>query len=250
MTERTEYAPGTPSWIDLGTPDLAAATKFYGDLFGWTVDADDRAEAGGYAMARLDGKDVAGLGPQMNTDVPPFWAVYVSVADADATVARATVHGATVVVEPMDVFELGRFAVLQDPLGSFISVWQPMQHIGARLVNQNGTFGWNELATTDIVRSREFYEPVFDWSVQDGTPEGGAIFTVGGEMVCGAHAAEPGEFPAWSVWFTVDDCDATTAKVTELGGSVLVPPSDMSFGRGAVVADPQGAAFGLAAMAG
>jgi len=74
------------------------------------------------------------------------------------------------------------------------------------------------------------------------------IFTVGADMVCGAHRAGDGEFPAWSVWFAVEDCDASTAKVVELGGSVMMPPNDMDFGRGAVVADPQGAVFGLAAV--
>ena len=67
-------------------------------------------------------------------------------------------------------------------------------------------------------------------------------------MVCGAHKAGDGEFPAWSVWFAVEDCDASTAKAVELGGSVMMPPNDMDFGRGAVVADPQGAVFGLAAV--
>ncbi len=247
MSERTGYTPGTPSWIDLGSPDPKAAAAFYGALFGWKVDADERPEAGGYSMARIDGKDVAGLGPQMNPDVPPFWAVYISVADADATVARATVHGATVVVEPMDVLDSGRMAVLQDPVGSFVSVWQPRAHIGAQLVNVHGTFAWNELATTNLVHAREFYETVFAWGVGE-SPENGAIFTVGGEMVCGAHVAEAGEFPAWSVWFAVDDCDASAAKVTELGGSIMMPPSDMPFGRAAVVADPQGAVFGIAKM--
>lgn len=250
MTERSEYTPGTPSWIDLGSPDPQVAADFYGGLFGWTVDFDERPEAGGYAMARIDGKDVAGIGPQQNTEMPPFWSVYVSVADADATVARATIHGATVIVEPMDVFDSGRMAVLQDSVGSFISIWQPQETIGAQLVNQHGTFVWNELATTNLVHAREFYESVFDWGVDESSPEGSALFTVTGEMVCGAHTAGEGEFPAWTVWFAADDCDAAVAKVTELGGSVIMPPSDMSFGRGAVVSDPQGAVFGIGSMNG
>jgi predicted enzyme related to lactoylglutathione lyase len=66
--------------------------------------------------------------------------------------------------------------------------------------------------------------------------------------VCGAHVAGEGEFPAWSVWFASADCDASVAQVEELGGSVIMPPNDMEFGRGAVVADPQGAVFGLGTM--
>jgi predicted enzyme related to lactoylglutathione lyase len=74
------------------------------------------------------------------------------------------------------------------------------------------------------------------------------LFTVDGNMVCGAHAAGEGEPPFWSVWFGAEDCDAATAKAVELGGAVLMPPGDMDFGRGSMVADPAGAAFGLAAV--
>jgi hypothetical protein len=249
MTERTSYAPGTPSWIDLGSPDTAATAAFYGALFGWEVAMDPRPEAGGYGLFTLRGQNVAGVGPQMNADMPPFWAVYVTVADADAALATAAEHGGTVIAGPMDVFDAGRMGVIQDPVGSFISVWQPDQHIGASLVNEPGTFTWNELATTDVAKARTFYTALFGWGVSsgaDGNADG--AFTVDGEMVCGAHTAGEGEFPAWSVWFAVDDCDASAAQATELGGTVLVPPNDMDFGRGAVIADPQGAVFGIGAM--
>ena len=249
MAERTSYAPGTPSWVDLGSPDTAASAAFYGGLFGWTAEIDPRPEAGGYGMLTLRGKNVAGIGPQQNPDLPPYWTVYVTVADADATAATATANGATLIAGPMDVFDAGRMAVLQDPVGSFISIWQPDQHIGCQLVNEPGTFGWNELATTDLAKARDFYTAVFGWGIAPGSSgDTAAIFTVGDAMVCGAHPAGEGEFPAWTVWFTVDDCDAASAKVTELGGTVLMPPSDMDFGRGAVVADPQGAVLGLAAV--
>jgi predicted enzyme related to lactoylglutathione lyase len=247
MAERTEYVPGTPSWVDLGSPDAAASAAFYGGLFGWTANMDPRPEAGGYGLFTLDDKNVAGLGPQMNPNAPPNWMVYVSVADADETLAKVTDAGGTVVMGPMDVLEVGRMGVIQDPNGTFISVWQPKEHIGAQLVNQAGTFTWNELATTDVATSVVFYQAVFGWGVESPA-DTAAIFTVDGVVTCGAHQAGPGEFPAWSVWFAVDDCDASAAKVTELGGAVFMPPSDMDFGRGAVVADPQGAVFGIGAM--
>ena len=248
MSERTSYAPGTPSWVDMGSPDPAAAAVFYGALFGWTVEPDERPEAGGYALATLRGKRVAGLGPAQNPGMPPFWAVYVTVEDADASLKEAEAAGATVIVPAMDVLDAGRMGVLADPVGSFISVWQPRATIGAELVNETGTFGWNELATTDLAAATAFYTKVFGWGIADGSSDAGRIFTVNGDMVCGAHQAGDGEFPAWSVWFTVDDCDASAAQVVELGGSVMMPPNDMDFGRGAVVADPQGAVFGLAAV--
>jgi predicted enzyme related to lactoylglutathione lyase len=249
MAERTKYEPGTPSWVDLGSPDAQAAAEFYGGLFGWTAEMDPRPEAGGYGMFTLEGKTVAGLGPQMNPDMPPFWQVYVTVDDADEALAKATAAGGKVVMGPMDVFDVGRMGVVQDPVGSFVSIWQPGTHIGAQLVNQPGTFTWNELATTDLPAARDFYQSVFGWGLDPAASgDTAAIFTVDGRMVCGAHAAGEGEFPAWSVWFAVEDCDASAARVTELGGSVLMPPADMDFGRGAVVADPHGAVFGIGAV--
>jgi uncharacterized protein len=249
MTERSSYAPGTPSWVDLGSPDPAAAAAFYGALFGWTANMDPRPEAGGYGLFTIDGKNVAGLGPQQNEDMPPFWAVYVSVADAAEAAAAATTAGGMVVAGPMDVLDAGSMAVLADAAGSFVSVWQAKAHIGAELVNQPGTFTWCELASADLDAARTFYLAVFGWGLDaQASSETSAIFTVGGEIVCGAHAAGDGEFPAWSVWFSVEDCDASAAKVTELGGSVIVAPSDMDFGRGAVVADPHGAVFGIGTM--
>lgn len=249
MAERSEYAPGTPSWVDLGSPDKAAAAAFYGGLFGWTIDTDPRPEAGGYGLFKLNGKVVAGLGDQTNMDMPPYWAVSVSVADAADTLAKVTAAGGRVVMGPMAVLDAGTLGVIQDPGGSFLSIWQPDQHKGAEVVNEPGAFGWNELATSDLAAARAFYQAVFGWGLMEqGSSDQAAIFTIDGRLVCGAHAASEHEQPAWSVWFGVDDCDASAAKVAELGGSVLMPPNDMDFGRGAVVADPQGATFGIGAV--
>ena len=248
MPERTSYTPGTPCWVDIGTSDTEDAARFYGGLFGWTAEMVPDPEAGGYGMFTVRGLNVAGLGPQTSPG-PPFWAVYVSVSDADATAAKVSEHGGTIVAGPMDVMEAGRMAVAQDTGGSFFSFWQPGEHIGAQLVNEPGTFTWNELAATDIAGARQFYTSVFGWGLEgDPGNENAAIFTADGNVVCGAHAAGEGEFPAWSVWFAVEDCDASAGRVSELGGSVIMPPSDMDFGRGAVVSDPQGAVFGIGAV--
>jgi predicted enzyme related to lactoylglutathione lyase len=249
MSERTSYAAGTPSWVDMGSKDPAASAAFYKALFGW--DTEFSEEAGGYGIATLHGKLVAGLGPAQDPNMPSFWSVYVTVDDCDGSVAKAKAAGATVIVDSMDVMEAGRMAVLQDPVGSFVSLWQAGETIGCELVNETGTFTWNELSTTDLAKANDFYTNVFGWGI---TPEGSgdtaSIFTLDGNVLCGAHAAGDGEFPAWSVWFSVDDCDASAAKVTELGGSILMPPNDMDFGRGAVVADINGAAFGIGKMSG
>ncbi len=244
MATRTEHPAGTPSWIDIGSPDPEATAAFYGGLFGW--DAPPLPpEAGGYRIAFLDGKRVAGIGPQQAPG-PAQWSVYVTVADADATVARAEIHNGTVIMPPMDVMDAGRMAILGDTNGSPISIWQPNQVIGSEVVNEPGTFVWNEMATTDLRKVHSFYEAVFDWTVDpEASSEEAIIFSLGGRMLCGAHNAGPQEPPGWMVWFNSADTDAAAQKVAELGGAVIMPPMDMSFGRGAVVADPQGAVFGI-----
>ncbi len=118
--EYERYDDGVPSWVDLGSPDLAKAKEFYGGLFGWEC-PEGPAEAGGYSVCTLNGKTVAGLGPQMNPDFPPVWMTYVNVDDADNTAAKASAAGGTVFAGPMDVMDVGRMAVLADPLGAVLS---------------------------------------------------------------------------------------------------------------------------------
>ncbi|HWG73157.1 MAG TPA: VOC family protein [Acidimicrobiales bacterium] len=249
MPARDEYAPGTPSWVDLQSPDVAASVAFYGALFGWTADVSTDPAAGGYATFLLGGAPVAGVGPQMNLRAPPAWSTYVSVADADATIALAEASGATTLLAPMDVLEEGRMAVFADPLGAVIAVWQPKAHRGAAVVNEPGSFGWNELATSDIEAAKAFYGRVFGW--EGATQESGPMIytewkldgaSVGGMIEIGPQFP-PGMPPCWMVYFMVDDCDAAAATVTDLGGKVMVPPMDIPPGRFSLVADPHGAAF-------
>lgn len=247
MADRTSYAPGTPSFVDIGSPDVTAAAAFYGGLFGWGHN-DFGPDAGGYGMLTMRGRTVAGIGPQQSPDMPPFWTVYITVADADASGDAVVAAGGTIVVPAMDVFEAGRMVVCQDPGGSFFSLWEPKESIGCEIVNEPGSFCWNELATTDLPAARAFYTQVFGWGVDPGVDASAAAFTLGGEMLCGSHTAGEGEFPAWSVWFAVADCEESAAKVTALGGSVYVAPNDMGFGIGAIVADPDGAVFGIAKL--
>src|SRR5579862_9397053 len=123
VTSDATYPPGTPIWVDLGSPDLDGSKAFYGGLFGWEADTTQDPNAGGYTMFTLGGKMIAGLGPQMGP--VSAWSTYVSTADADATAQKVREAGGQVIVEPMTVMEAGRMAVFTDPQGAFISAWQP-----------------------------------------------------------------------------------------------------------------------------
>src|SRR5436309_784021 len=130
-----DYPPGTPMWVDLGSPDVDASISFYRDLFGWSA-SEPVEGGGGYRFFEQDGKMVAGIGPLMQEGQPPAWLSFVAVADADETVATARDAGAAIHVEPMDVMDVGRMAVLADPTGAALGLWQPRRHTGAEVVNE------------------------------------------------------------------------------------------------------------------
>lgn len=251
--EKSEYAPGTPSWIDVGVPDMDAAVAFYSGLFGWDIPPGDE-QYGGYRTAELRGRQVAGFGPQQNPG-PPVWTTYVSTDDIAGVSERVTAAGGTVVMPAMDVMTLGKMAVYTDDAGTFFSAWQPGDHKGAGLVNEPGTLSWNELTTRNADEALTFYPAVFGWepSTHDMGPMGTYTEwqlegrTIGGMMPMNDQI--PAEVPNhWLVYFAVDDTDASAAKVTELGGNVVVPPFDIPQGRVAIVADDAGCTFAMIAL--
>jgi predicted enzyme related to lactoylglutathione lyase len=251
MPEVKEYEPGTPSWVDLGSPDIEASAAFYAGVFGWTFEpAGPVEETGGYGMFTLQGLNVAGLGPQMNADQPPYWTMYVSVADIEGTTARAAAHGGTIVVAPMEVFTAGKMAVYIDSVGAPVSAWQPNEHIGAQLVNEPGAFTWDELRTGDVGAAISFYERVFNWVANpmemDGNPY--TLWNLG-ERPVGVMMHDAAGPSRWDISFAVADCDAAVAQAQALGATVVAPAVDSSAGRFAGLADPHGASFGVIQLA-
>jgi predicted enzyme related to lactoylglutathione lyase len=250
--EIDKYEPGVPSWVDIGSPDPQGAADFYGALFGWDA-PEGPPETGGYRVAMVGDRAVAGIGPAQNPG-PPFWATYVDVDSADEAAERVTAAGGQVIVPPMDVLDVGRMAVFTDTIGAFFSVWQPGTHPGAQLVNEPGTWSWSELLTTDVEASKAFYGAVFGWTANTvGVGDGEYTeWHVDGRSIAGMMEKPPmlpAEVPPhWAVYFAVADTDAAVARVAELGGSVMMPPMDIEPGRFAVVADPYGATFNVIAL--
>ncbi len=250
MGERTSYPPGTFSWVDLATTDVAAAKAFYGDLFGWEGEDMPAGEAGTYTMLLKDGGEVAGLyelGSEMREQgSQPRWTSYVTVADVDAGATHAEELGGTVVAGPFDVMEAGRMASVRDPQGAVIALWQAGGHPGARLVNEAGALSWNDLITPDPHASRRFYSELFGWRIEEVPGSGGSYWSIhNGESANGGLRPLDGVPPAWTAYFATDDLDVAIATVTDAGGSVLMPPREVPAGRFGAVRDPQGAAFSL-----
>jgi hypothetical protein len=251
-----DYPPGTPSWVELSSPDTDASAAFYRELMGWTATEPGAVEeTGGYRMFEQDGKTVAGLMGHMQEGQPTFWATYISVADADETAEKVRAAGGSVVAEPMDVMDIGRMAFFADPAGAVFGVWQPKSFAGADLVNEPNSLCWNELQTRDVDAGKAFYPAVFGWTAGkasfEGAPESYTVWEVDGKQVGGMMRMNDDFFPPevpphWGVCFAVADADASVAKARELGATIPFEPMDMpSLGRFAGLIDPQGAAFAV-----
>jgi predicted enzyme related to lactoylglutathione lyase len=248
---KDKYAPGEPCWIDCGT-ELDKATAFYAGLFGWNC-VDTGIEMGNYHMAMLGDAVVAGLGPKQNPG-PPSWAVYFCTHNAEHTAEKVVANGGTVVVPPMDVASFGRLAVLQDTVGAYFSVWEPGETKGVGLVDEPGTLTWVELISSDQEESIRFYGEVFGWEKSEGEDNSMEYteFTLGVTSIAGMMPrpdAMPAEVPNyWGLYFAVDDCDESVAKVAELGGATVVGPMTIPVGRWATCTDSAGAMFSMIAM--
>ena len=273
MPERDRYIPGVPCWVDTSQPEPEAAVDFYSRLFGWEFeDVMPPASEGKYFVGRLRGGDVAAVG-SVPEAAPPMamWNSYIWVESADEAASAVRDAGGSVLMEPFDVMDAGRMAVFADPEGAAFCVWQAKQHRGAQVVNENGSLNFNGLATRDIEGAKSFYGSVFGWTT---LALGGdaAFWTLPGygdhleqdnpdlrkqmaeadapkgfeDVVAGINPIpddQPDTPAHWNVTFAVDDADATAARATELGGTVLVPPFDAPWVRMTIINDPQGATF-------
>lgn len=215
------WPAGAPCWTDLTVPDVPAAQAFYNAALGWDFAASGD-EREGYVMARVTGRDAAGIGPSPVTGMPSSWTLYLASDDADAT-------------------------------GAPFGVWQAGTHIGCTIVDEPGALVWQDLQTSEPETARAFYRDVFGHrsdavpgapesyqtvSLPDATDRSAPLAGIGPFM-----GDDAGQSPSWIVYFGVPDTTAALAAVSAGGGTVLTPPMDTPFGVMATVADPFGAVF-------
>ncbi|HEV7168421.1 MAG TPA: VOC family protein [Micrococcaceae bacterium] len=260
------YPQGVPSWVDTEQPDVDAAIRFYGGLFGWTFeDALPSGAPARYMIAKLDGRDIAGIaGPGEGAAT---WRTYISVDDADAAAQRLASIGAAVLSAPADAGEGGRAAVLADPEGVEFRLWQARRRLGAQTVNLPGAWNFSDLRTGNAEAAGAFYREAFGWQFDDlgfatliRRPGYGdhlaasvdpdirarqaAVATPSGfeDAIAWVVPASPDEMPHWHVSFTVADRDQTAADVQRLGGLIL-GQDDTDWTRTVLIRDPGGAVF-------
>ena len=257
MAEAKTAVANKPAWVDLATSDAPAAREFYSKVFGWKIDVDPDPQYGGYGMANVGDKRVAGIAPKMSPDAPTAWSIYIGTDDADDLAKKVQAAGGKVIAPPFDVGDQGRMAVFQDPTGAIISAWQPRAMNASLATGEVNTFGWAELSSRGVDKAIPFYQKVFGWTpkANDMGPDAPPYteFQLGGESIAGGQemqAMVPAEMPSyWLVYFAVGDVDKSFKTATQAGAKELVAPMDFPGGRFAIVSDPQGAAFGLLKMA-
>lgn len=255
MPTMTKHAPGTFCWPECATTDAAGAKQFYSSLLGWTWKDIPMGPGGAYHIAELRGAEVAAMyaldDAMRSQGVPPHWAAYVSVEDADAAAAKAQSLGGRLLMGPMDVMEHGRMAVLMDPIGATFCVWQAKQHCGVGMLGEPGSLGWTQLNASDPDKAKPFYTALLGWKVEEmASPNGGTYTTwqksdggAGGMMAMPPGMGAPSH---WLTYWMVADARAAHAKAESLGAKTFVPPTDvpgmLTF---AVLQDPQGVMFAV-----
>jgi predicted enzyme related to lactoylglutathione lyase len=276
---RETYPAGVPCWVDTDQPDVEAALEFYGGLFEWEF--DERTPDGTdlrYFAAQVRGHDVAGVGTKADGDTTPTaWNFYVAVESADSTAAKISAAGGDVVMDPFDVGDAGRMAVVADRSGAVFCVWEAKATPGAALVNEPNTWSFNELQTREPEEARSFYGEVFGWETSKrdpGDPEGMVFWRQPGygefldqinpgTLARAEEMGAPEGFPDaigwlmtmtddrfgadtpthWTTSFAIASADATAERAAELGATVLVEPTDAPWVRFVILRDPQGATF-------
>ncbi len=247
---------GEFSWAELATTDTAAAKKFYGVLFDWSIVDSPMGPGPGdvYTLLKLGGRDVGALYPmrpeQRQQGIPPNWLPYVTVTSADEAAKEAKELGGTVLAEPFDVMTFGRMSVIQDPGGATFAVWQAKDNIGSQVTGEPGAFCWMELLTRDTAKAGKFYAGLLGWKPKASQADPSYTELYRGDKPAGGMMAirpEMGDVPPhWGVYWLVTDVDASAARAKSLGATLCVGPQDIpKVGRFALLTDPQGAAFSI-----
>lgn len=262
MSQARTYPHGVPSWVDTEQPDPEAARDFYQRLFGWDIETVSPPGTPLYAIATLNGRDVAGLAAAESQTAA--WNTYIAVDDADATAARVTAAGGALLDDPFDPGPAGRVAMCADPAGAAFRLWQAGRRLGAQAVNEPGSWNFSDLHT-DQADEIGFYAELFGWSIEDlgfatmirapgygdhleatvdpgirARQEGHVAPPGFADAIAWVGPLEPDTRPHWHVTFAVADRDATAGQATQLGAEVIAS-ENTRWTRTALIRDPQGA---------
>jgi predicted enzyme related to lactoylglutathione lyase len=249
-----EHHVGKIVWADLVTPDIGAAERFYGELFGWTFQTIHAGESD-YAVASVDGRPIGGL---FHKPIPAgqhrqsAWLTFIAVRDVDTAKRAALAHGAKVVSDARNYPSRGRQAVLSDPEGAVFAILASSSGDAPDYLAETGEWIWNSLLSRNAGAEAAFYQDVFSYDVFDLASDDGLehVILSSDDFARASVNAMPGDparrHPHWLKFIRVANTIDMVAKAKALGGRVLVEPHvDRHGGHVAVVADPAGAPIGL-----
>lgn len=232
-------------WREMMCPDVAKAKAFYGELLGWTF-KDMPMGKFVYTIAENGGRGVGGLMPSTPEMGPPAWMSYVSVKDADEIVRVAKESGATLPMPIESAPGVGRFAVLNDPTGSWVGFLQGENPGDAPGTPSPGDFCWETLNTTDIEKAKAFYTKLFGWTASGGPGGNMTVFSAESNQVADVEPAQPGTPSHWLTHVVVPKLEAAREKAEKLGATIFVPVIDIpQVGRICIIQDPLGAVISL-----
>lgn len=259
MKEIKKYLQGEFCWVELATENTVNSKEFYKNLFGWNAVDHQVDETEVYSMFQLEKKNLGACyklcGEMKEMGVSPHWGSYVAVDSVDDVVGKVVPNGGKIINEPMDIPEAGRMSIIQDPTGAVLGLWQAGNHIGSKLKNENNTFCWNELATTDTEKCSKFFKNVLGWEskVENFGDMVYTTFKMNGNQIGGMYniTEEMGSIPPhWLVYFKVEDCEKYIKKAMNIGAELIMPTTEIEkVGKFAVLKGNGKEVFGIIQLA-
>lgn len=252
-----ETQPGKFVWYELMTSDPNAAQSFYHETIGWdTAPFEESPEP--YTMWMNGESPVGGVmalpEEAKQAGAPPHWIAYITTPNVDETTNKVKELGGNLIHGPMEIPNVGRFAIVSDPQGAVFAVYTPANEPeGDDHEPGVGEFSWHELATTDREGAFDFYSKLFGWKKTEAMdmPEEAGTYQMYGldDVTMGGMFNKPAEMPGppmWLYYTTVSNVTETAEKVQAKGGQVLNGPMEVPGGDMiAQCMDPQGAPFAI-----
>lgn len=236
------HPQGAVAWLDMLLPAQEQALQFYQPLLGWTGAPEPGDEAHGYAMQRVHGKAVAGIGAMPESEPVMPWTGYFAVRDVAAAAEKITELGGALIVGATEVPGVGKFAHGTDPGGAHFGLWEPAPFGGFELQGEPGCVYWLELVTTEGKACAEFYGALFgvETEAMAQMPDSYWTIQIDGEPRAGIFRVDEVERPHWRPYFQVADVDIAVAAALAAGAHLTEPAQDTPFGRMAGLTDPFG----------
>jgi predicted enzyme related to lactoylglutathione lyase len=223
MPKIETHINGMPVWNDVmveTAEQRQGVMDFYTSLYGWTWDVGAE-EMGYYSIANHNGEAVMGLGqgPGGTGAMTPYFLT----DDIDASAAKASSLGGTVVMGPMVVPGAGSMAILIDPTGAIHGLWQAGDFSGFGVNYEAGAPGWWDHASSDPASAATYYEGLTGHSVIEPSP-GMKVLANGEQWFASVSENQVPERPGaqWNSLYIVDELAAARTKLKELGATIVL----------------------------